>query len=306
MIPSVVAALLLLAPQCARAEPEKPARRVLVVSVDGLRPDVMLRAQTPNMHALCERGSFTFWAQTVEFSYTLPAHVSMFTGVKPERHGVTWNNHIEGAYSQVPTLFQLAKKAGMTTAIAVAKTKFVALTPPDSLDWKFQPMDEPNTDAKVAAEAITILKAHKPCVMFVHFAGADDVGHAIGWGTPEQVAAVGKIDSALGDVLAELDKLKLRDSTLIILTADHGGMARAHDPNDTRSRFIPWIAAGPGVRKNLDLTTFPGFVVRVEDTFATACAFLGIDAGKSLDGRPVEQIFEKAQLLHDAAPKTGR
>ncbi|HWP39388.1 MAG TPA: hypothetical protein VNL70_00585, partial [Tepidisphaeraceae bacterium] len=39
--------------------------RVMIISVDGLRPDVMLRAQVPSIRQLLQRGSFSFWAQTV-------------------------------------------------------------------------------------------------------------------------------------------------------------------------------------------------------------------------------------------------
>ena len=46
-------------------------KRVLVVSFDGLRPDVALRAEMPNLRGLMKRGSFTFWAQTTDVAITL-------------------------------------------------------------------------------------------------------------------------------------------------------------------------------------------------------------------------------------------
>jgi len=41
------------------------------------------------------------------------------------------------------------------------------------------------------------------------------------------------------------------------------------------SHYIPWIAVGPGVRENYDLTLEPNLAVHVEDVFATALNFLG-------------------------------
>ena len=45
--------------------------------------------------------------------------------------------------------------------------------------------------------AAAIIHEHKPQVMFVHFPDCDRVGHAIGWGSPDQVKTLGKTDAAL-------------------------------------------------------------------------------------------------------------
>src|SRR5262245_8132085 len=68
-----------------------PIQHVLIISIDGMRPDLLLRGDTPRIHSLLQTGSFTMWARTVPASTTLPAHVSMLTGVPPEVHGVQWN-----------------------------------------------------------------------------------------------------------------------------------------------------------------------------------------------------------------------
>ncbi len=67
---------------------------VIIVSIDGLRPDMMLRNNTPVMRSLMRGGSYTMWARTTEVSITLPSHVSMLTGVVPERHAIWWNIEI--------------------------------------------------------------------------------------------------------------------------------------------------------------------------------------------------------------------
>jgi hypothetical protein len=63
---------------------------------------------------------------------------------------------------------------------------------------------------------------------------------------------------------------------------------------DPRSHFIPWIAVGPGVRKGFDLTRLVDRTVRIEDTFATACAFLGVAPGSECQGRAVLEVLEPA------------
>ncbi|HSU66711.1 MAG TPA: alkaline phosphatase family protein [Tepidisphaeraceae bacterium] len=286
-----------------RAEDAKPAAasRVLVVSIDGCRPDVALRADMPNLRGLMARGSFTFWANTTDVAITLPSHVSMMTGVKPEKHGIHYNDDKAGntpEYPEVPTLFELAKKQGHTTAVAAGKHKFKIFDHDNALDWKFI---KEAPDADVASAAAAIIREHKPQVMLVHFPDCDRVGHAIGWGTPQQVAALAKADQALGVVLKALEDEHLTDSTLVIVSADHGGNGLTHGGLDPRSRTIPWIAAGPGVRENYDLTRNKGLTVYTYDTFATACNVMGIPLPANCDGKPIFDIFGKKELLN-AAP----
>src|SRR5688572_28837921 len=123
-------------------------RRMLVVSVDGLRPDLLLRCDTPNMHHLFEGGCCTFWARTVPQGITLPSHTSMLTGVTPRRHGIEWNRDLplfRPVYPSFPTLFELAHKAGFTTAIATGKSKFATIIKPGMLTWQSIPPPPPDT-----------------------------------------------------------------------------------------------------------------------------------------------------------------
>src|SRR4051812_1583806 len=75
------------------AAPPAPVQHVVIISIDGLRPDLLDRGDTPAIHGLMRAGSYTLQARTVDEVYTLPSHTSMLTGVVPSRHGVTWDNH---------------------------------------------------------------------------------------------------------------------------------------------------------------------------------------------------------------------
>ena len=76
-----------------------------------------------------------------------------------------------------------------------------------------------------------------------------------------------------------------------------GVNGKTHGGLDPRSRHIPWVAAGPGVRQNYDLTRDQKLVVATYDTFATACYFLGIESPDGIEGKPVGQIFEQEATL---------
>jgi len=272
--------------------------RVMIVSIDGCRPDLLLRAKTPTIHAMLDRGTFSLWARTTAESITLPSHVSMLTGVIPTRHSILWNSDIPLAkpvYPAFPTLFQLAKSAGYSTAIIAGKTKFSALEAPASLDWSDVPTDQNRNDVQVTDAAVSIINAHQPQVLFVHLPFVDTVGHARGWASPERMEALATADQCVGRLIKALDDNHLTDSTLVIVTADHGGQGRVHGPEDARSRHIPWIVTGPGVRHGVDLTRYADLIIDTEDTFSTACWALNIPVQRKVDGKPIKEIQEVDQ-----------
>lgn len=289
-------------------QPSPSEDRVLIISVDGLRPDVMLRADTPNIRSLMDRGSFSLWARTTEASVTLPSHATMITGVSPAKHEITWNRDVPDAelfHPRYPTLFELAGNAGYTTAMVSGKSKFIALNKPGTIDFVQMPETRKNfPDAEIADRATDLILQQKPQVMMVHFPGADTVGHSRGWGTAPQIEAIENIDRQIGRVIDAVSDAGVADDTLIILTSDHGGAGRTHGKEDPRSRHIPWITVGPGVRRNQDLTMYRDLVINTEDTFATACDFLGIEPGEGIEGKPILQIFADFELLRPTTAPT--
>jgi predicted AlkP superfamily pyrophosphatase or phosphodiesterase len=297
--------IFLAASSAVRADDAKPAPRVLIISIDGMRPDLMLRSKTPHIHALFESGAFSFWAKTVPHAITLPSHVSMLTGAIPRRHEVEWNVDLppvsvwpeKANFPKVPTLFEMAHKAGYTTALAAGKSKFDIFNRRDALDSFSVPTTAKGEDVDVRDAAVKMIHEHKPQVMFVHLPSTDNVGHKVGWATPEQIAAIEGADICVGDLLKALDDEKLREGTVVLLTSDHGGAGLTHLPDDPRARHITWILNGPGVRKNFDLSRLANLTINTEDTCATACKLLKITPEKPLDGKPILEALEDAGEL---------
>ena len=65
--------------------------KVILISIDGMRPDGVLNCGNPFVEELKKMGSHALNARTVIPSVTLPCHTSMFHSVTPERHGITRN-----------------------------------------------------------------------------------------------------------------------------------------------------------------------------------------------------------------------
>ena len=304
------------------ARPQRPipaVEHVVVIAIDGLRPDRLLLADTPTLHQLIKSGAYTMWARTTALAVTLPSFTSMMTGVNPRKHGVDWDADLPFAapiYSKTPTIFELATRAGYVTAMAAGKSKFSVLDKPGALTHAFYPkvekavvvaaLNQPATspaalafaaqekvaDPVVAAAGAKMIEDFRPNFIFIHLPQVDTVGHAKGWGSAEQLEQIAQADGQVALILAALDHAGIRESTVVLISADHGGAGLTHGPEDPRSRTIPWIVSGPGVRKNFDLTQIAMLDVRTEDTCATGCWLLGLALPANFDGTPVRQAFE--------------
>src|SRR5436190_2337081 len=64
---------------------------VVLIMMDGMRPDALVQANTPRIDALMANGAYTLNARSVMPSVTLPCHTSIFHSVPPTRHGITDN-----------------------------------------------------------------------------------------------------------------------------------------------------------------------------------------------------------------------
>jgi predicted AlkP superfamily pyrophosphatase or phosphodiesterase len=127
-------ALAILGPAGLPGRPQgKAARLLVVVSVDGLRPDYVTAADVhgakiPNLRQFLKEGAYAEGVTGVVPTVTYPSHTTLVTGVWPAKHGI-WGNttfdplqkNYQGWYwyaedIRVPTLWDAARAAGRTTA----------------------------------------------------------------------------------------------------------------------------------------------------------------------------------------------
>lgn len=276
---------------------EPLARRALVISLDGGRPDAILQASTPHMQALAARGAATWQAQTVYPSVTLIAHASMLTGLSIERHGL---NHNDSLYPcpvlQAPTFLTLAQQAGYKTAIVSGKGQFCQFDQSDDTSYSFAQ----SGDRSVVDRVIELID--DGCeVIFAHFPNPDYFGHLTGWMSATYQHELGNTDFQVGRLLAALDERGLTAETLIILTADHGGHGTGHGTDLPEDMLIPWIIAGPGVAAGTDLSARD---IRVMDTAPTILWALGVPLPDNLSGRVVSEAFTAPASESTPAPRS--
>ncbi len=259
---------------------------VILISLDGARPDALLQVDTPYIDSLVERGAVDWEAQTIFPPSTMPAHTSMLTGLNVEKHGIDWNEYRSTPIA-VPTILLLAEEAGFPTAMVVGKEKLQQFHQSEAIDFTFARIG----DRSVVDRALELLDEGYE-VLFVHFPNPDFFGHSTGWMSGIYLYELGNTDRQIGRILDKLDELGITDETLLIITADHGGSGISHGLNIPENRTIPWIMAGPGVEPGTVLTE----AVYTTDTAATILWALGLPLPEDLDGEPVYQAFSETAI----------
>lgn len=287
-----------------RAETAR-AQHVFIISFDQAGNDSVAKAEMPLFKAMAAEGAHTWEAYTIVPSLTLPSHVSMLTGVGIQKHQVLWNEWDETRPKlTVPTIFHLAKERGLTTAMIAAKPKFITFREAGGLDTFVIP-ENAKADG-IGAAVAELLKKQQPNLVFIHFADPDSTGHQFGVNSPEKMRALADCDQALGVIRTAIAAAGIADSSVMLMTADHGGHDRTAEENADRARrqqpyqpgthgspasedvLIPWVAWGKGAK--------PGFTITAPvvqyDTAATALWLLGVPVPESFWGRPVVSAFE--------------
>jgi arylsulfatase A-like enzyme len=268
-----------LGPADAPAHPAAAPRRVVIISEDGLRPDALSEELTPRHTALMREGATARLAETIHESDTLPSHASMLSGVDAGAHGLHWNSYKKDrGFIHVPTIFSIAHANGLSTAMFVGKPKLRHIARPGSVDVFERPS---YLCGGVSRRAAAYFTQAKPDLMFVHFSDPDELGHADGWMSPEYLKGVRHSDQCLATLLAAIDASGLADSTLVIVTADHGGHGKKHSGGHAEvDRQIPWIARGPGVTPGSSLDE----PILTVDTAATTLAALSLPLPAAMIG----------------------
>ena len=279
------------------AAPPQPAR-VLVISLDGARPDAILQADTPHIQALAQRGAVDWTAQTIFPPVTLPAHASMLTGLEVSQHGLHDNDSLHPCpVLATPTFLTMAHKAGYKVAMVAGKQQFCRFHQTETINYTFAR----EGDRSVVDRVIELLEDNYE-VIFAHFPNPDYFGHSAGWMSDTYLYEFANTDRQIGRLLAALDDLGMTDTTLVILTADHGGHEVVHGADIPEDMTIPWIIAGPGVVAGTDLSESG---IRIVDTAATVLWALDLPLPADMAGQVVIEAFSPAAPEHTGTLVAG-
>ncbi|MEM7009472.1 MAG: alkaline phosphatase family protein, partial [Thermodesulfobacteriota bacterium] len=232
-------------------------------------------------------GSYSASAKTVDPPYTLPSHMSLVTGLKPENHGTYINTWIpQIGYTKHETIFTVANKHGINTSMFVGKDKLNFIAVPDSID-KLEVIEYSPDSVETITESFIKYIDDNIGIILVHFPEPDIPGHKKGWMSPTYLDAVKRVDTEIGKIIGTLKSKDLYDNTLIIITSDHGGKGKNHKGDDPLVTTIPWLAVGKGIKENYIIKDN----VYIYDTAPTVLKALELPIPKDIDGSVVEEIF---------------
>lgn len=292
---------------CTSEHAGKPS--VVLITLDTTRADRLgamgyAQAQTPFLDSLAGRGAI-FERAYASAPVTLPSHVTLLTGLDPNRHGV----HDNGSFvapQALDTVAERLKTRGYHTAAFVSA--FV-LDSRFGLDQGFDVYDDftpqesraggptvPRRDGAETTEAALAWLGERdraPFFVWVHYY---DVHRPITLPSPfgavadSYDGAVSYVDSLVGRLLEGVERAAGNRETIIIVVADHGEGLGEHD-EDTHGAVaydstlrVPLIVSGSGFVAGSRSNAF----VRTADVAPTILTAAGETASPAFDGRPLQ------------------
>ena len=296
-------------------------RRVILISIDTCRADYLgcygyHADTTPNLDALAAQGTL-FELAVAPAPLTLPSHASMLTAMLPPEHGTRANvGYRLGDFNL--TLAEVLKDHGFRTVGVVSSSvlgaKFGIAQGFDEFHdtftgqgiWSTERRAQPTTD--IALNAIK-QNANEKFFMFLHYFDPHEEYEppdewASRWPDNLYAGEIAYVDHQIGRIIAHLKELNLYDSTLLIVTADHGESFGEHGEYthgyfiyDTTIR-VPLICRMPGSAQGIRVKEHVGLT----DIMPTILSCVGIDQPLKGRGTDLSPCFSGKTLQPSPRP----
>ena len=222
------------------------SKKVILISVDGMRPDGFLGCNNEYVKDLMEMSSYTMEGSSCDPAVTLPCHMSVFLSVAPERHGILTNTYVP-LVRPLNGLFEVLKASQKKSGMFYGWEELRDVSRPGSLDRAeyIESYSAPSTDTVLTDRALSYIDEADPDFVFLYMVETDTKGgHDAGWMT----------DTYLSYVSVAIDNIKrvieaVGDRYTVIITADHGGHGRGHGAPIPEDMLIPMLFIGEDFEK---------------------------------------------------------
>lgn len=294
---ALVALAAVVACSCQPAAKKNPVKHVFLIGLDGMSSIGYNAADMPCVKSLAADGAYTTKKRSVLPSSSAVNWAAMFMGAPTEIHGyTTWGSRspeiperFEFKNNIYPTMFQLARDKYPDAEIGCIYDwdgiKYLVDTLSLSHHAK-TPDIEMLSMAKMASDYI---KESKPMLAAFIFDQPDHVGHTIGWATPEYEEVLKNEDACVKQIVDAIKEAGIYDESVIIVTADHGGINTGHGSISLNEMETPFVICGPGIKKGV---CFDDYSMMQYDVASTVLKLLDVEQPQIYVGRPVAPVFE--------------
>ena len=218
-------------------------KKVILISIDGMRPDALLQCKSDALSWLMERAAYALDASTVTPSVTLPCHMSLFYGVSPMRHGILSNTFVPQVHT-VTGLFEKISAAGGESAFFIGWEQMRDVCPPGKCKYGtyINAYTEESVDTVLTDAALDLIRRKKPDFVYLYQVDTDEKGgHDNGWMSEEYLR---RVKIAIENAKRVIEACA--DEYTVIITADHGGHDRMHGTALPEDMTIPMFYIGEG------------------------------------------------------------
>lgn len=224
--------------------------KVLLIGIDGCRPDALQAASTPNMDALISNATYSYDALNEGITFSGPGWSSLLTGVWPDKHGVTDNSFAGSDFPSYPHLFQRIEEHDPSLhTVSISQWHPVNNSIATGVADVTINVDD-HTDY-VETAAVDYLSNEDPDAIFVHFDDVDHAGHGYGFSedVTEYIESIEAVDAAIGTMVQSIVARPsyADEDWVIIISTDHGGIGTSHGGNTIDERNIFLIVSGDGI-----------------------------------------------------------
>ncbi|MFK3844955.1 ectonucleotide pyrophosphatase/phosphodiesterase [Stenotrophomonas sp. NPDC078853] len=223
---------------------EKPAHKLLLVSIDGLRADALDRGITPNLQRIIDGGVRAKWMTPSYPSLTFPNHYTLVTGLRPDHHGIIHNSMDVAELgrfklSEAETVTRVEWWGGEPIWVSAEQAGVRTATwswPGSEAEIKgIRPSQWRRYDESIALEAradsvlgwLRQTDAAAPRLATLYLETVDKAGHRHGPDSMQYTAAVKQADAVVGRLLDGLQQHGLSADTNVVVVSDHGMAAVA-------------------------------------------------------------------------------
>lgn len=282
---------------CGQKEQTPIAEHVILIGLDGWGSYSLPEADMPAVKRLMENGAYTLEKRSVLPSSSAVNWASMFMGAGPELHGYTeWGSKVPELPSRVtspsgtfPTIFRLLRDARPDAEIGCLYDwdgiKYLIDTL--AMSHHAQGPDYTRHPEALCDMAVRYIRENRPVLAAICFDNPDHVGHAYGHGTPEYYSKLTELDGYIARIIQSVEDAGMTDSTIFIITADHGGIGKGHGGKTMDEMQTPFIVCGKGVRQGME---FHESMMQY-DVASTIARIFALEQPQVWVGRPMTQIF---------------